>query len=114
MARSTTSKLTASAKETAELSKANATVKIKVAKEQVADTVADQAHSFREASRAFESNELASDAVKHLGDNLAYVASTVRNMDLSRVQQDMTQLASRQPLVFFYGAAVLGFLADAP
>ena len=115
MTRSTTSKLTASAKDTAEqvaeTVKANASVKAEAAKETIADTVADQAHRFREASRAFDSNELASDAVKYLGDNLAYAASAVRDVDLANVQQDVTQFARRNPLVFFGGAAALGFLA---
>lgn len=115
MTRSTTAKAADAAKDTvkdvAATAKANATVKVQAAKEEVAERVAEQASNFREASAAFENNDLASDAVKYLGDNLAYAASAVRDMDLTNVQQDVTQFARRNPLVFFGGAAALGFLA---
>lgn len=115
MTRSTKSDIAKAAKETAEdvakTAKANASVKAEAAKEDVAARVEEQAENFREASDAFENNALASDAVKYLGDNLAHAASAVRDMDLSNVQQDVTQFARRNPLVFFGGAAALGFLA---
>ncbi|UWQ94874.1 hypothetical protein K3728_14400 [Rhodobacteraceae bacterium M385] len=115
MTRSTKSDIATAAKETAEdvakTAKANATVKAEAAKEDVAARVSEQAENFREASEAFENNALASDAVKYLGDNLAHAATAVRDMDLSNIQHDMTQFARRNPLVFFGGAAALGFLA---
>ncbi|WP_341864100.1 hypothetical protein [Gymnodinialimonas sp. 57CJ19] len=115
MTRSTKSDIATAAKETAEevakTAKANAAVKAEAAKEDVADRVSEQAENFREASEAFENNALASDAVKYLGDNLAHAATAVRDMDLSNIQHDLTQFARRNPLVFFGGAAALGFLA---
>ncbi|ABD56478.1 hypothetical protein [Jannaschia sp. CCS1] len=115
MTRSTKSDIAQTAKETVEdvaaTAKANATVKAEAAKEGVADRVSEQAENFRQASNAFEGNDLASDAVQYLGDNLAHAATAVRDMDLGNIQHDMTQFARRNPLVFFGGAAALGFLA---
>ncbi len=115
MTRATASKVADKAKDTAkevaETAKANASVKAEAAKEEVASRVSEQADNFREASAAFEGNDLASDALTYLGDNLAHAASAVRDMDLSHIQQDVTQFARRNPLVFFGGAAALGFLA---
>ncbi len=115
MTSSTNSKLADTAKDAvedlAETAKSKATLKAETTKAQIADRVADEADSFRAASSAFQDNALASNAVQYLGDNLAHAASAVREMDLSNIQHDMTQFARRNPLVFFGGAAALGFLA---
>lgn len=87
------------------------TTKVADAKDTVADRVRTQAEKFREASDAFEGNALASDAVQYLGDNLAQAASAMRDLDQPNVQQDVTQFACRNSLVFFGSAAALSFLA---
>lgn len=115
MTRSTQSDIAKKAKDTvddvAETAKAQAAVKAEAAKQDVASRVSEQADNFREASKAFEDNDLASDAVKYLGDNLAQAATAVRDMDMSNLQHDVTQFARRNPLVFLGGAAALGFIA---
>lgn len=115
MTRSKKSDITDKAKDTAEdlaeAAKASVTTKAETAKDVVSNHVAAEAASLRQAGATFEGNALASDAVAYLGDNLAQAASAVRDLDLSNIQQDVTQFARRNPLVFFGGAAALGFIA---
>lgn len=77
----------------------------------VSQEVDDAAGSIREAGRAFEPGSMANSAAESLADNLTHAASAVRSADLGSLQADVTEFARRNPLVFFGGAAVLGFMA---
>ncbi|MEY8838081.1 hypothetical protein AB9K41_03460, partial [Cribrihabitans sp. XS_ASV171] len=42
---------------------------------------------------------------------LTHAASAVRDADFNSIQEDLTVFARRNPLLFFGGAALLGFVA---
>ncbi len=111
MTSSTKEKLSDTAKDAAGQVATAAKSQATEAKSAFADRVEEQSADLRKASEAFDGMPMASDAVKYLSDNLAQAATAVRDLDLSNVHHDLTQFARRNPLVFFGGAAALGFLA---
>ncbi|MDU8944628.1 hypothetical protein [Ovoidimarina sediminis] len=81
------------------------------AQSNVASSVEQTADNLRDAGRSFDPGSFADEVAGRLADNLAEAASAVRRADLGSVQDDLTDFARRNPLVFFGGAAVLGFMA---
>lgn len=77
----------------------------------VAEGVEETAENIRDAGRSFEPGSLASSAADRIADNLAEAASAVRGADLGTLSEDLSEFARRNPLVFFGGAALLGFMA---
>ncbi|MEJ6389470.1 hypothetical protein [Gymnodinialimonas ulvae] len=69
------------------------------------------ADDLRDAGAAFENNPYARQAAEQISDSLTQMASTLRDTDLSTLQNDVSAFARRNPLVFFGSAAALGFLA---
>ncbi len=81
------------------------------AKAHVANSADRTASQIRDAGGAFEPGSLINEAAQRLADNLAEAASAVRTADLRTVQSDLSAFARRNPLLFFGGAAALGFAA---
>jgi len=81
------------------------------AKAHVANSADRTASQIRDAGGAFEPGSLINEAAQRLADNLAEAASAVRTADLRTVQNDLSAFARRNPLLFFGGAAALGFVA---
>lgn len=76
-----------------------------------ADHAEDSADQIKEAGDAFDSGSWAQEATHRIADNLSEAAQSMRNADFAAIQDDVTDFARRQPLVFFGGAALLGFAA---
>lgn len=81
------------------------------ARSYAASSADDTASRIREAGDAFGPDSFAHTVADRLADNLSQAASAVRDTDLGSLQQDVTEFARRNPLVFFGGAALLGFFA---
>ncbi|MDG4647806.1 hypothetical protein P6F26_05075 [Roseibacterium sp. SDUM158017] len=81
------------------------------ARDAASETAREKADRLREAGEAFEEDSFARHAADQFAEQLGAAARTVRDADLAHVADDVTDFARRQPLVFFGGAAVLGFLA---
>lgn len=99
------------ARELAEQAKDTAASHADAAKATLASEVDDTADQVRDAGRSFDEGSFADIAASHLADNLATAADAVRGTDLSSLQDDLSAFARRNPLVFFGGAAILGFAA---
>ena len=81
------------------------------AKAHVANSADHTASQIRDAGGAFDAGSLINEAAQRLADNLSEAASAVRTADLRTVQSDLSAFARRNPLLFFGGAAALGFAA---
>lgn len=80
-------------------------------KDRLAARAEAEARAVHRAADEFEGGTYAQQAADQLSDTLSHVAHAVRDADLSEVQADLAAFARRNPLVFFGGAAVLGFMA---
>lgn len=98
------------ANEATEAVKAKAGETVENARSDLAASTEDTADRVREAGDAFEPNSLVTAAADRIADNLSQAASAVRTADLGSLQDDLTEFARRNPLIFFGGAAALGFL----
>lgn len=81
------------------------------AKEAAAARASEQAERVREAGESFDAGSYAHAASEKLADNLSEAARSIRETDLSHLADDVATFARRQPLLFFGGAALLGFAA---
>lgn len=79
------------------------------ARNDAANTVETQAGKVRRAAGSFDPDSMINQAANRLADNLSDAASAIRTKDLATVQQDVAAFARRNPLLFFGGAALLGF-----
>ncbi|MEJ6392170.1 hypothetical protein V8J82_02820 [Gymnodinialimonas sp. 2305UL16-5] len=91
--------------------KADAASAAESIKDTVADRTAEQAANIREAGAAFDDSPYARQAAEQISDSLSHVAASLREADLGSIQRDVTEFARRNPLLFFGGAAALGFVA---
>ncbi|MXQ08120.1 hypothetical protein GQ651_09725 [Alphaproteobacteria bacterium GH1-50] len=101
----------AEAEETLENAWGTAEAHADAAKSGAARGLSDTAADVREAGSAFDPNSFAGIAADRLAENLSHAADAVRGVDLGSVQSDLSEFARRNPLMFFGGAAVLGFMA---
>jgi hypothetical protein len=99
------------AKDVAEAVKTTVAAKAESAKQSAADMAEAEARGWNEAASAFRADSFSRQAAEHLADQLSSAASAVRDTDLSTLQADLTAFARRNPLLFFGGAAILGFAA---
>jgi hypothetical protein len=99
------------AKDVAAKAKADAQAAADEVKDNAADSVDAQAEQIRDAGKAFDDNPYARQAADQISDGLTQMASSLRHADLRSIQTDLTQFARRNPLLFFGGAAAVGFLA---
>jgi hypothetical protein len=81
------------------------------AKDAAAERTSEEAERVRDAASSFDPGTFAHAATDRLADNLSDVAHSIRETDLSHLTNDLTVFARRQPLLFFGGAALLGFAA---
>lgn len=81
------------------------------AKETAAEHASEQAERMRDAADSFDADSFAHAATGRLADGLGEAARSIRDSDLSHVVEDVSDFARRQPLLFFGGAALLGFAA---
>lgn len=110
-ATNTSDSIADAAKDLADTAKSKAASVAENAKEGAADRAAKEADNVRRAGAAFEDNPLAREAANRIADNLSHVAHALRDSDLATLKTDVTEFARRNPVVFFGGAAALGFLA---
>ncbi len=80
-------------------------------RQSAANLAQDSADQVKEAGDAFDSGSWARMATHRIADNLSDAANSMREADLDALQDDLTAFARRQPLLFFGGAALLGFAA---
>lgn len=99
------------AKDITDAAKAELAARSDSAKDKAAARADQEAEQIRRAGDAFEDNPFAREAAHHIAENLSSAAHALREADLSTIQHDVTDFARRNPLVFFGGAAALGFLA---
>jgi hypothetical protein len=71
----------------------------------------EQADRLRDASDSFDAGSFAHAATERVADNLSEAARSIRDTDLTHLTDDLATFARRQPLLFFGGAALLGFAA---
>ncbi|AHM05121.1 hypothetical protein roselon_02823 [Roseibacterium elongatum DSM 19469] len=83
----------------------------RAAKDAAAARASDQAARLRDAGESFDPGSFAHAASERLADNLSDAARSIRDTDLTHVADDLASFARRQPLLFFGGAALLGFAA---
>lgn len=107
----TKKKITENAEEISDLAKSKAMNAAEDAKARVADRADAEAANIRAAGAAFGDNVIAQEAANHLADNLSHAAHAVRDADFAQIQSELTRFARTNPLMFFGGAAVLGFAA---
>jgi hypothetical protein len=81
------------------------------ARNTAAETAEARADRIREAGEAFEEDSHVREAADRFADQIGDAARTIREADLGSIADDLTAFARRQPLVFFGGAALLGFAA---
>jgi hypothetical protein len=81
------------------------------ARDTAAETAEERAKRIREAGEAFEEDSYAREAADVFADRIDQAARSMREADLGGMAEDLTEFARRQPLVFFGGAALLGFAA---
>jgi hypothetical protein len=81
------------------------------ARETAAGTAHDTAEQVREAGEAFGEDSFARAATDRVAEQLDQAARTMREADLRDMGDDLAAFARRQPLLFFGGAALLGFAA---
>ena len=81
------------------------------AKDAAAMRAAEEAERVREAGESFDPGSFAHHASEHIADNLSAAARSIESTDLNHVAADVADFARRQPLLFFGGAALLGFAA---
>jgi hypothetical protein len=81
------------------------------AKDTAAGHASEQAERMRDAADSFDAGSFAHAATDRLADGLGEAARSIRDTDLSHVAEDVSDFARRQPLLFFGGAALLGFAA---
>lgn len=95
----------------AETARKAASDKARAAKDAAADAAREQADRVREAGESFDADSFAHAATDRIADNLHEAARSIRTADLSHLADDLATFARRQPLLFFGGAALLGFAA---
>jgi hypothetical protein len=81
------------------------------AQETAAQRTDETAEQVRDAGRSFDEDSFARHATDRVADQLGQAARSMRDADLGTVADDLTDFARRQPLLFFGGAAILGFAA---
>ncbi|MEM9755508.1 MAG: hypothetical protein AAF914_05925 [Pseudomonadota bacterium] len=81
------------------------------AQERAASHTSEQAERVREAGESFDAGSFAHAASERIAENLSQAAQSIRETDLSHLADDVATFARRQPLLFFGGAALLGFAA---
>ena len=81
------------------------------ARESAAERAAKEAERVREAGESFDANSFAHAASERIADNLSEAARSIQTTDLNQVTDELATFARRQPLLFFGGAALLGFAA---
>ncbi|OAN81768.1 hypothetical protein A8B78_08875 [Jannaschia sp. EhC01] len=99
------------AKDIADTAKAELSARGETVKDTAADRAEQEAEQMRRAGEAFDGNPFAREAAHHIAENLSSAAHALREADLSSIQHDVADFARRNPLVFFGGAAAVGFLA---
>jgi hypothetical protein len=95
----------------ADVARKTAAEKAADARDAAASTASEQAKRFRQAGESFDEESFAHAATERLADNLSAAARSIRSTDLGHLSDDIASFARRQPLVFFGGAALLGFAA---
>lgn len=80
-------------------------------KRQAADVTREHAENFEEASESFDPDSYARVATDRLAEGLNEAAQSIQNADFNALSRDLATFARRQPLMFFGGAALLGFAA---
>jgi hypothetical protein len=81
------------------------------AKDGAAARASEEAARLREAADGVDPGSLAHAATERLAESLGDAARSIRHTDLGHVTDDLAAFARRQPLLFFGGAALLGFAA---
>lgn len=81
------------------------------AQDTAATHASEQAERVREAGESFDAGSFAHAASERIADNLSEAARSIRDTDLNHLTDDLASFARRQPLLFFGGAALLGFAA---
>lgn len=81
------------------------------AKKTAAERANEQAERVREAGESFEDGSMAKEATDRIAENISAAAQSIENTDLAALGDDLARFARRQPLLFFGGAALLGFAA---
>lgn len=81
------------------------------AKQKAAEVTEEHADYVKEASESFDPNSYAKVATDRLAEGLNDAARSIQDTDLTALADDVTAFARRQPLMFFGGAALLGFAA---
>ncbi len=85
------------------------------AKDGAAARASQEAARLREAADGVDPGSLAHAATERLAESLGEAAHSIRHRDLGadlgHVTDDLAAFARRQPLLFFGGAALLGFAA---
>ncbi len=99
------------ARESVEAAKKIAERQVESAKSHLVSETEDAASRVRRAGEAFGTDSFAHAAADRIAENLTYAADAVRSTDLASLQSDLSAFARKNPLVFFGGAAALGFLA---
>ena len=98
------------AQDVAAKAKAEAVNAAEHVKDTAAATAEDQAAKLREAGAAFDDNPYARQAAEQISDGLSHLADNIRDADFGTLHQDVSDFARRNPLLFFGGAAALGFV----
>lgn len=80
-------------------------------KQKAADATKEYAEQFEEASESFDPDSSARAATGRLAEGLNDAARSIQNADFGALTNDLATFARRQPLMFFGGAALLGFAA---
>lgn len=94
-----------------ETARKTAAAKAEAATEAVSATARDHAERVREAGQSFDPGSFAHAATERLAENLNDAANSLRETDLAQLGDSVASFARRQPLLFFGGAALLGFAA---
>jgi hypothetical protein len=81
------------------------------AKQKAADATQAQADNMRDAGESFDPDSYARAATDRLAEGLNEAAHSIQNADFRALSDDVATFARRQPLLFFGGAALLGFAA---
>ncbi|MFC3616027.1 hypothetical protein ACFORG_19925 [Lutimaribacter marinistellae] len=108
---SATGNVKSTAQELGEAARERAEAEAQVAQDRVAMAAESEAQQIRDAGSAFEAGSFARGAADQLADSLTHAATAVRDADFQSMQEDLTAFARRNPLLFFGGAALLGFVA---
>lgn len=80
-------------------------------KAKAADVTREHAEYFEDASESFDPDSYARAATDRVAEGLNEAAQSIQNADFAALTDDLATFARRQPLMFFGGAALIGFAA---